>query len=111
MRHFVNHDLQNQAGTLSAAEGLPVASKPGAESYGILRLPAVLKARGRSRSTHYCDIQQGLFPRPVKLGDRAVGWPELEVEAMNLARIAGKGEEEIRALVASLVTARKSVSR
>lgn len=111
MRHFDNHDPQYQAGTLSAAEGIPVASKPGAESYVILRLPAVLKARGRSRSTHYCDIQQGLFPRPVSLGARAVGWPEHEVEAMNHARIAGKGEAEIRALVDRLEAARKSVSR
>jgi len=41
----------------------------------ILRLRAVLHERGRSRSAHYKDIQQGLFTRPVAIGLRAVGWP------------------------------------
>jgi prophage regulatory protein len=73
----------------------------------ILRLPTVLRARGRSRSAHYLDIQQGLFTRPVPIGARAVGWPEHEVSALNAARIAGKGDAEIRALVAKLEAARK----
>lgn len=77
----------------------------------ILRLPAVLRARGRSRSTHYLDIQQGLFTRPVSIGARSVGWPEHEVEALNEARIAGNGEAEVRALVVSLEAARKTGRR
>lgn len=76
----------------------------------ILRLPAVLQQRGRSRSTHYLDIQQGLYTRPVSLGTRAVGWPDHEVTALNEARIAGLSDEEIRALVTRLEGARKSVS-
>jgi prophage regulatory protein len=76
----------------------------------IMRLPAVLKARGRSRSTHYLDVKQGLFTRPVSLGARAVGWPDYEVAIINAARIAGKGDEEIRSLVASLEEARKDVA-
>ena len=74
----------------------------------IIRLPAVLKKRGRSRSAHYLDIQEGLFTRPVSIGSRAVGWPEHEVDAINAARIAGKSEDEIRQLVAKLEAARKS---
>ena len=74
----------------------------------ILRLPAVLRARGRSRSTHYLDIQQGLFTRPVAIGARSVGWPEHEVEAINEARIAGKGDADVRNLVANLEAARKA---
>jgi len=77
-------------------------------SYTILRLPAVLRERGRSRSTHYLDIQQGLFTRPVAIGARSVGWPEHEVEALNEARIAGKDDGEIRALVARLEASRKA---
>ena len=84
--------------------------KASVDSYVILRLPAVLKARGRSRSTHYLDIQQGLFPQPVPIGARAVGWPEHEVVALNSARIAGKNDAEIRALVARLNAAREVVS-
>ena len=79
-------------------------------SHTILRLPAVLRERGRSRSTHYLDIQQGLFTRPVSIGARAVGWPENEVAALNDARIAGKCDDEIRALVARLEAARKAVA-
>lgn len=73
----------------------------------IQRLRAVLHERGRSRSSHYLDIQQGLFTRPVQIGLRAVGWPSSEVAALNAARIAGKSDDEIRALVAKLEAARK----
>lgn len=74
----------------------------------ILRLPIVLRERGRSRSAHYLDIQQGLFTRPVQIGLRAVGWPAGELAAINAARIAGKGDEEIRELVLKLEAARKA---
>lgn len=76
----------------------------------ILRLPEVLKQRGRSRSAHYQDIQQGLFTPPVHIGLRAVGWPACELELLNAARIAGKSEDDIRALVADLVTARMAMA-
>jgi prophage regulatory protein len=76
----------------------------------ILRLPAVLRARGRSRSTHYLDISQGLFTRPVPIGARAVGWPEHEVASLNAARISGMSDDEIRELVTKLEAARKMIS-
>ncbi len=76
----------------------------------ILRLPAVLRQRGRSRSAHYLDIQQGLFTPPVPIGARAVGWPADELAILNAARIAGKSEDEIRALVAKLLAARKAAA-
>lgn len=74
---------------------------------GIMRLPSVLHERGRSRSAHYLDIQQGLFTRPVSIGARSVGWPVSEVVALNAARIAGKSNRKIRALVAKLEADRK----
>lgn len=73
----------------------------------ILRLPAVKSATGNSRSTIYVRIDQGLWPKQVSLGPRMVGWPADEVAAMNAARIAGKSDEEIRALVVTLEAARK----
>ncbi len=79
-------------------------------SQRILRLPAVLSERGRSRSAHYLDIQQGLFTRPVAIGLRAVGWPSSEVAAINAARIAGKADDEIRALVVKLEADRKAAA-
>jgi prophage regulatory protein len=77
-------------------------------TYKILRLPAVKSESGYSRSTIYLRISQGLWPKPVSLGARAVGWPTSEVTTMNAARIAGKSDDEIRALVAKLEAARKA---
>ena len=65
----------------------------------ILRLPAIRLESGYSRSTIYLRISQGLWPRPIHLGARAVGWPAREVVALNAARIAGRSDEEIRTLV------------
>jgi len=62
---------------------------------------------GRAGATIYLRITQGVFPRPVPLGPRAVGWPETEIEAVNAVRIAGKSDEEIRQLVATLEAARE----
>jgi prophage regulatory protein len=73
----------------------------------ILRLPAVKAETGAPRSTIYLRIQQGLWPRPVRLGPRSVGWPASEIAAINAARIAGHADDEIRALVVELETARK----
>lgn len=47
----------------------------------ILRLPAVKKKTGQSRSTIYEKVQRGEFPAPVKIGERAVGWVEAEVDS------------------------------
>jgi len=74
----------------------------------ILRIPAVKSESGLSRSTIYLRVSQGLWTRPVSLGARAVGWPSDEVEAINEARIAGKTDEEVRALVVKLEVARKA---
>lgn len=74
----------------------------------ILRLPEVKAESGSSRSTIYLRIQQGLWPKPVKLGPRSIGWPSSEVAAINAARIAGMPDDEIRALVVRLEFARKS---
>ena len=68
----------------------------------ILRRKQVEAETGYSRSTIYLRITQGLLPKPVSLGPRAVGWPAGEVAAVNAARIAGKSDDEIRALVSKL---------
>ena len=73
----------------------------------ILRLPAVKSESGLSRSTIYLRISERLWTKPVALGPRAVGWPSDEIEALNAARIAGKTDDEIRALAAKLEAARK----
>ena len=46
----------------------------------LVRLPEVKAVTGLSRSTIYLRISQGVFPKPVNLGGRAVGWLEAEVQ-------------------------------
>ena len=58
-----------------------------------------------ARSTFYAYIAKGL-PPPIKVGDRASAWLVSEIVAVNKARILGKTNEEIKALVISLVEAR-----
>ncbi len=74
----------------------------------IFRLPAVLAASGKSKSAHYDDICKGLYVRPIKIGSRAAGYPENEVAALQAARIAGKSDAEISALVSKLMAAREA---
>lgn len=76
----------------------------------ILRLPTVKAESGYARSTIYLRISQGLWPKPVSLGARAVGWPAREVSALNAARIAGKTDDEIRDLVVKLEASRKAAA-
>lgn len=40
----------------------------------LLRLPSVIALTELSRSTIYSAIQEGRFPRPVRVGRRAVRW-------------------------------------
>jgi prophage regulatory protein len=47
----------------------------------ILRRPAVEALTGLSRSSIYKFMNDGSFPKAIKLGPRAVGWPEDHVEA------------------------------
>jgi len=76
----------------------------------ILRIPTTKARSGYSRSTIYLRIAQGLWTKQVILGPRCVGWPENEVSALNAARIAGRSDDEIRALVLRLEAARKTAA-
>jgi len=73
----------------------------------IWRLPQALAETGKTRSPWYQDIQRGLMTRPVKLSQRAAGWPADEVRAVTSARIAGLNEASIRKLVDRLHAQRK----
>jgi len=54
----------------------------------ILRLPQVIERTGRGRASIYADIGKGVFPRPIPLGGRSVGWLESEVDGWIETRIA-----------------------
>ena len=69
----------------------------------ILRLPDVKRVLGhRADASVYNAIRVGLFTNGVAIGQRAKGWPDYEVDAINAARVAGKSESEIRELVKAL---------
>ena len=46
----------------------------------ILRLSDVKERTGLSRSTIYLYVSDGIFPRPINLGARCVGWLESEID-------------------------------
>lgn len=79
-------------------------------SFTILRRPQVQQETGYSRSTIYARIAQRLWPKPVSLGPRSVGWPAREVAMLNAARIAGLTDSRIRDLVRELESARRSAT-
>lgn len=47
----------------------------------VLRLREVILRTGLSRSTIYERMSRGAFPRPIRLGERAVGWRDSDIEA------------------------------
>ena len=69
----------------------------------ILRLPEVKRILGhRSDASVYNAIRSGLLPTGVAIGQRARGWPDHEIDLINMARVAGRSEEQIRQLVRRL---------
>lgn len=47
----------------------------------ILRIAAVLARTGLTRSTLYRKIQQGTFPKQIRIATRCAGWRESAVNA------------------------------
>lgn len=68
----------------------------------ILRLKDVKTKFGLSKSCIYSLIGNGYFPRGFKIGARAVGWLEPEIERVLNARAAGKTDEQIKELVSEI---------
>lgn len=54
----------------------------------VLRWPEVAKIIPISRSHAHALVSQGKFPKPIKLGPRASGWLESEINAWISERIA-----------------------
>lgn len=78
----------------------------------ILRMPAVKAETGYSTHTSIYDlVKRSLFTQPVRISARSVGWPSHEVAAINIARVAGKTEDEIRALVKRLHAQRQEMAQ
>lgn len=66
---------------------------------------------GIAQSTYYDWIERGLMTPGIALGARSVAWPAHELDALVAARVAGKSEVEIRALVRDLIAARADAGK
>jgi prophage regulatory protein len=76
----------------------------------IWRIQVVKAATGyRSTASIYNNINAGLWTKPVRIGQRSVGWPSDEVIAVNKARIAGATDEQLRELVIRLHAKRSAL--
>jgi prophage regulatory protein len=60
----------------------------------LLRVRQVCDRTGLSRSTVYELVAKGVFPRPVRISARTVGWLEVEIEDFIRSRIANSRQAE-----------------
>ena len=58
----------------------------------IYRLPDVINMTGLSRSSIYLRVSTDEFPKPVKIGRRAVGWPEESIIAWQAKMMEAQDE-------------------
>lgn len=63
----------------------------------ILRLPAVSEAVGLTRSSIYRLMDEGLFPRPLKLSPRSVGWRHSVIEKWINDRMVATSKNDVGA--------------
>ena len=80
-------------------------------SLKMLRTIEIAGRRGDSKSSLYADIRRGLWPKLVAMGPRTKAQPESEVNELIQARVAGRTEDQLRALVLRLEAARKTADQ
>lgn len=69
-------------------------SQPPASELRILRLPDVIRKTGMSKTAIYTRLRKNEFPEPLKLGPRAVGFVEAEVNGFLADLIRQRGARE-----------------
>lgn len=74
------------------------------------RVATSCKRLAISKSTFYSRIQDGYFPPLIQIGQRSVATLEHETTEIISAIAAGANQNEMKALVASLVEKRKELS-
>lgn len=57
--------------------------------HALWRLPTVESETGLSKSEIYRRIKLNTFPKPLKLGVRAVAWPAVEIQSWVKSLIQG----------------------
>ena len=72
-----------------------------------IRSNKVHKILAIGRTAVDCGIADGVIPPRISIGKRAAGFLKHELEAVIIARAAGRSDEAIRSLVTQLVLSRE----
>ena len=72
-----------------------------------IRSNEVHKIIALGRTAVDCGIADGVIPPRISIGKRAAGFLKHELEAVIIARAAGRSDEAIRSLVTQLVLSRE----
>ena len=72
-----------------------------------IRSKDVNKILALGRTAVDCGIADGVIPPRISIGKRAAGFLKHELEAVIIARAAGRSDEAIRSLVTQLVLSRE----
>ena len=73
-----------------------------------IRSNEVHKILALGRTAVDCGIADGVIPPRISIGKRAAGFLKHELEAVIIARAAGRSDEAIRSLVTQLVLSREA---
>lgn len=57
-----------------------------------LSAPEIAEKLGIHKATIWRWCKRGLFPKPIKVGQRVIAWPVSEIEAWEKERIAERRE-------------------
>ena len=60
---------------------------------GFVRLPVVLKVIGVGKTTWWCGIKEGKFPKPAMIGTRTARWHVDDIRALIAKYRAEAGNE------------------
>lgn len=72
----------------------------------LLGISATASLFSASKGLIYKWIATGLCPPGIKIGVRAVRWPERELQRIAEARIAGASDNQVRAIVTDIIAER-----
>lgn len=51
-------------------------------SEGFVRLPVVLRVLDIGKTTWWCGVREGKFPKPIKIGTRTARWNVRDIRAL-----------------------------
>jgi len=74
----------------------------------VIRKPEACNLAGLSNTSLFEQTRAGIFPPPISLGARAVGFIFFEIQTVLAARSIGKSDDEIREIVKALIRQRET---